>query len=78
MLDGLSVDSGDVSATGVPRIGEALDIGGESAMRKASITVGGLRSVAKAARGTGPSLRTRHVLHPEKMRGDKTVPSNVG
>ena len=28
--------------------------------------------------GARPGLGTRNILHPEKMRGDKTVPTDVG
>jgi hypothetical protein len=77
LAHGLSVDRGDISTTRVP-VGEPrnLGIGCKGTMREACITVGGLRSVAVP--GALASLRARQVLHPEQMRRDKTVPSDVG
>ena len=76
LAHGLSVDRRDVPAAWMP-VGESSDLGvrSECTMREARIAVGRLRCVTVA--GTLPSLGTRQVLHPEKMRRDKTVPGDV-
>lgn len=76
MLHGLGVDRRNVAAPRVP-ISEARDVGSESAMGEARIAVGRLRGMAEAGRGARPRLRAIQVLHPEKMRRDQRVPSDV-
>lgn len=78
LLDGLRVNRRDVCAARVSSISKPIDVGSESAVRETGVAVGGLGRVTEAIRGTGASLGTRHVLHPKKMRWDKTVPSDVG
>lgn len=76
----LGVERGNVGATRVT-VSKARDVGGEGSMRKASIAVGRLGSMAEA-RTVGTvrrSLASRSIefLHPEKVRGDKGVPPSV-
>lgn len=78
----LRVDGGNVSTARVS-VGKPRDVGSEGTMREASVAVGGLGRVTKATLDVAvivavrPLLGTRDILHPEKMRGDKTVPTDV-
>lgn len=77
----LSVDRRNVSPARVP-VSKPRDIGSESPMRKARVTGGRLgrmaESTCRTGRGAGRNTRSWVVLHPEKMRGDKAVPRDVG
>ncbi len=61
---------------GVP-VGKSSDVGSEGAVGKSGIAVGRLRGMAEATRGARPGLGSGQVLHPEQMRRDKIVPSDV-
>ena len=76
LLHRLRVDGRDVASPGVP-VRKARNVGRESTMGEARVAVGRLRGMAVATGSTRPWLLTIHVLHPEKMRRDKTVPGNV-
>jgi hypothetical protein len=81
LVDTLGVDAGNVAAPGVP-VGKARYVRSKGTMREASLTVGGLRDVARksalAVAWAGLADGTWvMVLHPEKMRGDQVVPTDV-
>jgi hypothetical protein len=81
-VDTLRVDGGDVATSGVS-VGESRYVRSEGAVREPGVTVRGLRNMAREttvttawtglADGTGVV-----VLHPEEMRWDKVVPTDLG
>jgi hypothetical protein len=73
----LSIYGGDVPAPWMP-VGKTGDVRGKGAMGEARIAVGRLRDMAEATdRGAWPRVWTGHILHPEQMRRDKIVPTDV-
>jgi hypothetical protein len=75
VLKRLRVDRRDVPAARMS-VGKARDVGGEGTVGEARVAIRRLRGVAEAAGGARPGVVT-HVLHPEKMRRDEVVPSDV-
>lgn len=80
-VDTLRVDGGDVATSGVS-VGESRYVRSEGAVREPGVTVRRLRDMARetALTTAGTSLADGAgvmVLHPEEMRGDKVVPTDV-
>lgn len=79
-VDILGVDGRNVATAGVP-VSEARNVGSKGAVGEASVAVGGFRGMAKATWATAWACLADGawvvLLHPEEMRWDKIVPTDV-
>lgn len=80
LLNILGVDGRNVPTARMP-VGKARDVRGKGAVGKASIAVGGLRDMSKATWAIAWARLADGawvvLLHPEEMRWDKIVPTDV-
>jgi hypothetical protein len=76
LLNRLCIDGRNVPAPRVS-IRESRDVRSEGTVREARVAVGRLGGVTKATGDARARLGAIHILHPEQMRGDKTVPGNM-